>query len=87
MMLFAMVQLQPELDPAKCFMVLTLHDQICFECKEDVVEDHMPLIKQVMETLPIKQTFGCELTVPVVADVEQDQFWSGTPDASGLGIS
>jgi hypothetical protein len=39
-----------------------------------------------MESLPLKRTFGCELSVPIIAEVEADQFWSGTPDASGLGV-
>jgi len=86
LMLFSMVRLHPELDPKECFMVGTLHDGIFFECKEDVVEDWMEIIKEVMESLPLKRTFGCELSVPIVADVEEDQYWRGTPDASGLGI-
>lgn len=87
MMLFAMTRLHKELNPSHCFMVGTLHDGIFFECKEDQVETYCPLIKEVMETLPLKRTFGCELTVPIVADVEHGQWWTGTPDASGLGIA
>jgi uracil-DNA glycosylase family 4 len=87
MMLFAMVQLWPQLNPQHCFMVGTLHDGIFFECKEEYVDEYQPLIKEVMETLPLKRTFGTELTVPIVADVENEQYWTGTPDASGLGIS
>lgn len=67
-------------------MVGTLHDGIFFECKEDVVEDWKEIIKEVMETLPLKRTFGCELSVPIIADVEDGQYWTGTPDASGLGV-
>lgn len=87
MMLFAMVQLHKELDPSECFMVGTLHDGIFAECKEDKVDKWEPIIKEVMETLPLKKTFGCELSVPIISDVEHDQYWTGTPDASGLGIS
>jgi DNA polymerase-1 len=87
MMLFAMVQLHPVLNPMDCFMVGTLHDGIFFECREDAVETYMEVIKEVMETLPLRRTFGTELSVPIIADVEEGQWWTGTPDASGLGIS
>jgi hypothetical protein len=40
-----------------------------------------------MEALPLEKTFGCRLSVPIISDVEHDQYWKGTPDASGLGIS
>lgn len=86
LMLFSMVQLDPRLDPRECAMVMTLHDGIGFECKEDKVDHYLPIIKETMETLPLKRTFGLELRVPIVADVEYASHWSGTPDASGLGF-
>lgn len=86
MMLFAMTLLHKRLDPNECFMVGTLHDGIFFECKEDKVEKWAPIIKEVMETLPLKKTFGAELSIPIVSEVEWDQHWSGIPDASGLGV-
>jgi hypothetical protein len=39
-----------------------------------------------MENLPLKKAFGVEIDIPIIADVEWDQHWTGTPDASGLGI-
>lgn len=86
-MLFAMVQLQKELNPSEAAMVMTLHDGIGFEVREDRVDYYEPLIKEVMENLPLKRTFGVELDVPIVADVEHDQYWRGTDDAAGLGIT
>ena len=86
MMLFAMTRLDAALDPNECFMVGTLHDGIFFECREDKVDTWSPIIKETMETLPLGKSFGVELSVPIIADVEADQYWSGTPDASGLGI-
>jgi uracil-DNA glycosylase family 4 len=87
LMLFSMVLLHKELDPRECFMVGTLHDGIFFECKEGRTDYWMAIIKEVMESLPLKKTFGCEMSVPIIADVEEGQYWTGTPDASGLGIS
>jgi DNA polymerase I-like protein with 3'-5' exonuclease and polymerase domains len=82
-----LVQLDPRLDPRECAPVMTLHDGIGFECKEDKVDKYLPLIKETMETLPLQRTFGLELRVPIAAEVEYDTHWSGNPDASGLGFS
>jgi uracil-DNA glycosylase family 4 len=76
LMLFSMVKLHGVLNPNEAFMVGTLHDGIFFEVKEDKVDKWAPIIKETMETLPIKKTFGTELSVPVVADVEWGQHWA-----------
>lgn len=86
LMLFSMVQLQPQLDPRNAFLVGTLHDAIFLQVREDAVDEIAPVVKDVMENLPLKKTFGVEIDIPIVADVEWDQHWTGTPDASGLGI-
>jgi DNA polymerase-1 len=85
-MLFSMVHLAKELNPRDAAMVMTLHDGIGFEIREEKVEHYMPIIKEVMETLPLKKTFGFELDVPIVADVEDGQYWQGTDDAAGFGF-
>jgi DNA polymerase I-like protein with 3'-5' exonuclease and polymerase domains len=76
LMLFAMTQLDQVLDERECFMVGTLHDGIFFECREDKVDKWLPVIKDTMENLPLKRTFGVELSIPVVADVEASTHWS-----------
>jgi uracil-DNA glycosylase family 4 len=76
LMLFAMVKLQDELDTRDCFMTMTLHDGIGFECRNDMVGEYTTVIKQVMENLPIRRTFGCDLQVPIVADVDWGQHWT-----------
>jgi len=75
MMLFAMIQLAPQLNPREAVMVMTLHDAINFEIREEHVEKYVPIIKETMENLPLKRTFGCELEVPTVADVDHGQHW------------
>jgi len=84
--LFAMVQLMKILNPREIIMVMTVHDSIRFEVKEDRVEYYAGLIKEVMETLPLKRTFGTDLSVPVVADTKWGTHWEGIEDASGLGF-
>jgi DNA polymerase-1 len=87
LMLFSMVQLQPYMNPQEIAMVMTNHDQIGFEIREDRVDHYSPIIKEVMENLPLKRTFGLELSVPIVADVEVGQYWKGIDDAAGLGFT
>jgi uracil-DNA glycosylase family 4 len=86
-MLFAMIQIQKQLDPREAAMVMTLHDGIGFEVRDDKVDYYEPLIKDVMENLPLKKTFGLDLSVPLIADVEHGQYWHGIDDAAGLGIT
>ena len=86
LMLFSMVQLHPRLDPRDAFLVGTLHDAIFLQVREDAVDEVAPIVKETMENLPLKKTFGVEIDIPIIAEVEWDQHWTGTPDASGLGI-
>lgn len=75
LMLFGMVQLHARLNPSECFMVGTLHDGIFFECKEDKVDEWAPIIKETLENLPIRKTFGCDMSIPIVSDVEWGRHW------------
>jgi len=85
--IFSMVQLDKEvLNPREARMVMTVHDSIRIEVREEMVGEYAPAIKEVMENLPLQKTFGTTLTVPIVADVEWGSHWAGTPDASGLGF-
>lgn len=86
LMLFSMVLLHKRLDTQEAFMVGTLHDAIFFQVRDDVVDKWTEIIKETMETLPTKKTFGFDPSIPIIADVDYDQHWSGTPDASGLGM-
>jgi uracil-DNA glycosylase family 4 len=85
--LFAMTKIDEFLNPRDARMVMTLHDGIGFEIREDKVDYYAPLIKETMENLPLERTFGTRLSVPLVADVEWGTHWSGTDDASGLGFT
>ena len=85
--LFAMIQIHKYLKPGEAAMVMTLHDGIGFEIREDKVDEYAQKIKETMENLPIRRTFGTKLSVPLVADVESGTHWFGTDDASGLGFT
>lgn len=75
LMLYSMVKLHPLLNPREAAIVGTLHDAIFLEVREDCVEAYAPLIKETMENLPLKKTFGCDLRVPITVDVEAGQHW------------
>ena len=75
MMLFSMVKLHDVLDSREAAMVGTLHDAIFFEVREDKIDKWAPIIKETMEGLPLRKTFGTELEVPIVADVEYGEHW------------
>lgn len=76
LMLFSMVHLQPQLNPANAYMVGTLHDAIFFEVREEKIDEVVPIIKDTMENLPLEKTFGARLRVPVVSEVEWGQHWT-----------
>jgi len=86
LMLFSMIKLHEVLNPRDAFMVGTLHDAIFLQVRDEKVEEVVPVVKQVMENLPLKRTFGFEPSIPIVVDVDYAQHWSGTPNASGLGL-
>lgn len=75
LMLFSMVQLHPLLKSGETRMVGTLHDAIFFEVREDCVDEQKELIKHTMENLPLEKTFGCELSVPIVSEVDVGTHW------------
>jgi DNA polymerase-1 len=85
--LFAMIQLQRHLKPSEAAIVMTLHDGIGFEIREDKVEHYAPIIKETMENLPLKRTFGFDPSIPIEAEVEYGTHWKGNDDASGLGFT
>lgn len=56
----------------------TVHDAINFEIPEEEVPVAVPLIRQVMENLPLEQMFGARpLNVPIVGDVKIGRHWGG----------
>jgi len=83
---YAMVRLHPHMNPREIAMVMTVHDSIRFEVREDKVEHYARLVKETMENLPLKRVFGSDLTVPVVAETKWGTHWEGIENASGLGF-
>lgn len=76
MMLLSMVRLSEILNPQVARMVSTVHDSIIFEVRDEAVEEMVPIIREIMETLPLEELFGTILTVPIRADFKVGRFWS-----------
>lgn len=59
-----------------------VHDAINFECHNDDLVEVLPLIKSTMENLPLKRKFGCEVDIPIVADIKVGSHWGGAKEVS-----
>jgi DNA polymerase-1 len=75
MMLLSMVIFDKLMPDDEAFMVGTVHDALLFEIREDKVKKWVPVIRQVMENLPLKRKFGVTLDVPIVVDITVGQHW------------
>jgi DNA polymerase-1 len=52
-----------------------VHDAINFEVKNEDLARALPIIKRVMENLPLKKKFGVDLDIPIVADIKVGSHW------------
>lgn len=62
---------------AKMRTVITnnVHDSIGFEIPDEELDEALPMIKYTMENPPLKQLFGYEMQVPLVADLSVGTHW------------
>lgn len=81
LMLFSLVRLHSMMEHDQARIVGSVHDSILFAIREEYVYDWVPIIKETMEDMDeVERTFGCEITVPIVADIEVGHHWGeGTP--------
>lgn len=61
----------------EAYPVGAVHDAVNFEVRNDHVHLALPVIKQIMEDLPLEVLFDCRLTVPIVADIKVGKHWGG----------
>ena len=67
----------------KTFSVGTVHDAINFEAPIEELPIVIPLIKYVMENVPMEKWFGVKMDVPIVADVAVGSRWGGAQELDG----
>lgn len=58
----------------------TVHDAVNFEIPDHELPVALPIIKNTMENLPLKEWFKVELNVPIVADVSIGNRWGGAKE-------
>jgi uracil-DNA glycosylase family 4 len=58
----------------------TVHDAINWEIPAEEMKIALPLIKHGMETLPLRQQFGVNLDVPIIADCKVGFRWGGATE-------
>lgn len=75
MMLLSLIMLHEILPTDEAVIVGSVHDSLLFEVRDDKVSEWAPVIKHTMEHLPLKKKFGCELSVPIKADVTVGTHW------------
>jgi DNA polymerase-1 len=56
-------------------VVALVHDAVNFEIHNDDLAKALPIIKTIMENLPLKKKFGCDLDIPIVADLKVGSHW------------
>lgn len=77
MTLLSMTLLQQEFRASgfDCHSIGTVHDAVNFECRTELLPVVLPMIKDTMETLPLKRLFGVQLDLPVKADLKVGKYW------------
>ena len=53
----------------------TVHDALNLVVPEEEVSVVVPLVREVMENLPLERMFGVHLDVPIIADVKLGRYW------------
>ena len=67
----AMVKLRPKLKKGECDLFVQVHDELLFECKEELTDKYVKIIRQVMEH-PLKE----DLIVPLPVNISIVENWS-----------
>lgn len=78
LMLVSMVLLDDTLSPREAYLVGTVHDAILLLVRDRALPWVVPLVKKTMEkrcVKAVKDWFGCEVTVPLEAEVKVGQAW------------
>ena len=59
----------------KSRLVGTVHDALNLVVPEEEVSVVVPLVREIMENLPLERMFGVHLDVPIIADVKLGRYW------------
>lgn len=59
-----------------------VHDAVNFEIHNDDLSRALPIIKDIMEHLPLKKKFGCEIDIPIEADLKVGSHWGDAKEVT-----
>lgn len=59
----------------EAYVIGTVHDALLFEVKRRHTATVLPIIKAVMEGLPLRRKFGIEIDVPIISDLKVGGWW------------
>lgn len=68
----------------RAYPIGAVHDAVNFEIHREDAPVALPIIKEVMENLPLARMFGINLTVPIVADCKVGTHWGGATELSDV---
>ena len=64
----------------EAYPVGAVHDAVNFEVRTSDLTLALPIIKHTMENLPLARLFGCEVDVPIIADLKVGKHWGGATE-------
>lgn len=66
----------------RAYPIGTVHDAVNWEIHADDLAYALPIIKETMENLPLKELFGCSIDVPIIADAKVGTRWGQAKEVS-----
>ena len=64
----------------EAYPVGAVHDAVNFEVRTEDLPRALPVIKHIMENLPLARMFGVHVDVPIVADLKVGSHWGGATE-------
>jgi DNA polymerase-1 len=66
--------------------ISTVHDALLFEIADADVAKALPIIKDTMESLPLRKKFGIEVDVPIKVDIKVGRYWGDARELTAAEV-
>jgi uracil-DNA glycosylase family 4 len=84
LMLVSLVRLAETLPRHMARIIGTTHDQLMFMVRESVVDEVAAQVRDTMQDMEyVERTFGAQITVPILAEIEVGTHWGETEEWTG----
>jgi uracil-DNA glycosylase family 4 len=70
----------------KATAIGTVHDAVNYEIPREELAIALPIIKDIMENLPLEEVFQLDLNVPIIADCKVGTRWGGATEISAEDV-